>query len=90
MGQQVMIWLVFDCEHSWASSACVMCIHKVIFHMLITSGDNRFVHTYIYTTLSLIQTNDNSYSNHNIGLLTKVAALLASINGNKREIGDGV
>jgi uncharacterized membrane protein len=85
-----MIWLVSDCEHSSASSTYVLSFQKVIFHILIISGDNRFVQIYTYTTLSLIQTNNIFYSNHMITLLTKVAALLASFNSNKREIGDGV
>jgi 3-hydroxymyristoyl/3-hydroxydecanoyl-(acyl carrier protein) dehydratase len=85
-----MTWLVSDCEHSPASSGYVLCIQKVIFHTQIIPGDNRFVHIYTYIALSLIQSNNNSYSNHNTTLLTKVAALPASFNGNTREIGDGV
>jgi len=86
-----MTWLVSDCKYSPASSTYVLCIQTVIFHTLIIPGDNRFVHIYTYITLSLIQSNNNnSYSNHNVTLLTKVAALPASFKGNTREIGNGV
>jgi hypothetical protein len=89
MEQQVMTWLVYECEHSSANSSYVLCIQKVIFHTLIVLGDKPFFQIYTYTTLSLIQSNNNSYSNHNITLLTKVGALPASYKGKTREIGDG-